>query len=292
MYHMSKKFYAQYKLNSTNIIPNEIMPVRFGRELAYFMSCNAGNEDCLADTFILGERDAKDIQQIPRGLEHPVLCNYFKQKSVLNEWMGVLLRMDRLFQNVDYTLKTNYINALACTNDEGFLYELLESSLKSSYRYTQSDRRNVFYAVLENEKGLEAAIKLLNTHATSNAPVTSYGWSWQRILLNIADTIHTESEQAIFLEFLETFEHDEVTRDLLDRVSAASGNNLEDQKEQHNVKQMELIHGILDSFLEVTTTTAGSTVPSTLPTTTPSSGTSLQLTAILLGLIAVMIIRI
>lgn len=252
------------------------------------MSCNAGNEDCLADTLGLGELDVSGTRQIPRGLEHPVLCNYFKQKTILNEWVSVFDRMDKLQQNVDYTLKTNYINALACTHDESILYEFLELSLQiSRANFTQSDRRNLFYAVLENEKGLEAVIRLLNTHAASNAPTDRYGWSWQRILLNMADSIHTEAKRSVFLEFLDNFEHDEVTRDHLDRARVASNYNLEAQKEAHNVRQVQLITEILDRVFGVTTTTTANPSSTTPSTTTPDSGTSLKFSSILFGLILI-----
>jgi hypothetical protein len=298
---MSKKFYDQYVLSISNTIPPETMPVRYGRELAYFIACNAGNEDCLIDTRILGDLDVKGVRMIPRGLEHPVLCSYFKQRTIESEWREVFFRMNRLIQNVDYTLKTNYINALACTNSDSVLLSYLESSLNNdvTVNYTQSDRRNVFYAVLGNKNGIEAATKMLNNHAATNKPVEAYGWSWQRILLNIADSIHTEAEREVYLQFLNTFEHNDVTRDLLDRVIRESNYNIDAQKEAHNVRQMELIRAILEREFGtiVTTTTTTTTTPGTItttirpPTTTPDSGCSLKLSSILLGLGFILIMK-
>lgn len=235
------------------------MPVRYGRELAYFIACNAGNEDCLADTKVLGKLDATGAKAIPRGLEDPILCNYFKQSSIQVEWMSVWNRMNNLQQNVDYTFKTNLINALACTNNKELLYDHLERSLESAFNYTQSDRRNVFNAVLKNENGLETVLRLLDNHGQSNLPVERFGWSWQRILMNIADAIYTEEEKTKYLEFLNNFAHEDVTTDLLERTRDASTGNLDAQKLPENIRQMQLIWEIIERlFAEPTTTEPGS----------------------------------
>lgn len=258
------------------------MAVRYGRELAYFIACNARNENCLADTRVLGKLDATGVQPIPRGLEDPILCNYFKQESVQAEWLAVLQRMNKLQQNMDYTFKTNLINALACTNNEEYLYELLESSLGSAFNnvnYTQSDRRNVFNAVLKNEKALNAFFRLFDKHAQSNAPVERYGWSWQRILMNIADSIHTEAEKTKYLNFLDNFVHEDVTTDILERVRVASDGNLDAQKLPENIIQVNLVRGILERGFERTTQAPPIS-------TTPDAATSLNVSVFLIALIS------
>jgi ERAP1-like C-terminal domain len=265
---MSKNFYTQYKLPIDNKIPYEKMPVRFGRELAYLIACRAGNIDCLRDANVLGGLDVNDTLPIPRGLEDPVFCNYFKLKSVEYEWNNVFQRMNKLQQNVDYTFKTNLINALACTNNSTFLYNLLESSLDSSpdiVNYTQSDRRNVFNAVLRNAKGIETAIKLIDLHGQSNALGDNFGWSWQRILLNIADVVYTEEEQIIFQTFIERFEHPDVTTNVLERAKTASTANSEAQLYPENVRQMALITDILEKTFGETTPAPTTTGPSITP---------------------------
>lgn len=296
MYHMTKNFYSQYKLENATNIPTEDMPVRYGRELAYFIACNAGNQECLDDTRTLGRLDVNNIKIIPRGLEHPVLCNYFKQSTIENEWMTVYNRMNYLIQNVDYTLKTNYINALGCANNADILYEFLKKSLVTiATNYTQSDRRNVFNAVIASEKGVEAITKMLKDYGSSDAPVKAYGWTWQRILLNVAGSIHTRAEQEIFLEFLENFIHVDVTTDLVERAARESENKLEAQKEAHNVRQIELIQEIIDNFLTESTTPGASPPTTTTKDTTtskePNSARSYGLSAILLGSLMILIMK-
>lgn len=279
---MSKKFYSQYKLQGSTINP-EIMPVRYGRELAYFMTCNAGNEDCLADVKTLAKLDVTGVQRIPRGLEDPVLCNYFKQETIEEEWMEVFDRMNKLQQNADYTLKTNFINALACTNDANILYSFLYSTIDPLYsNYTRDDRRNVFNAVLRNELGVITASNFMEANARYNTPQDFFGWSLQRILTNIGDAVYTAEEREKYVEFLRSFTHDDLTITIRNRVEYDTYDNFRAQDKAENVVQMNHILFILENIFDENITTTPRPTTSTTDSPPPETTTknSAQFTAV------------
>ncbi|KAG5680752.1 hypothetical protein PVAND_010239 [Polypedilum vanderplanki] len=281
---LSEHFYNQYEIVDVNLIDDDAMPIRYARELAINIACRAGNEKCWSDTFNYGTVSTLlGIQKIARGLDYPVLCNYFKQSNDDAALQTVYNEMIKMYQPFEESYKSDLMRALACTKNSDFLYNFLERSLGSqsnNINYTQSERRTIFNAVLGNENGIAAAFKLLENFQNSDI-VDIYGWSWQRVLNNIASSVYTSIEQYLFLEKINTLSHPLITQEHKYAAIRVLDENLNNQRLAKNVKQMDYISMLLEREFGIITTIPPTTTSSTTTSSTTTSSTTTSSTTTL-----------
>lgn len=277
---LSESFYDHYHITFVSQLIEDSMPTRYARELAINIACRAGNEKCWEMARNYGLLDTSEVERIARGLDQPVLCNFFKQSDSESAFKAVYNRMIKMYQPMDESYKSALLNSLACTKDPEFLYEFLVSSLGSAtnnVNLTLSERRSIFNAALRNENGMNAAFRLIESFQSSEI-TSSYGWSWQRVLTNIANSIFSEAEQFMFLEKINALSHPMIVQGDRNAAIQASANNLNDQKLSKNMKQMEKIVMLLEREFDVTTITppltTSSSSSSTVSSTTPLSSSS------------------
>jgi hypothetical protein len=236
---LSEKFYAKYKLPDDYKIPIDSLPERYGRELAINLACNAGNEQCLKDTYALVHVYADHDWPLAKGLE-TIFCHGLRGNGKQVEFVNLWRKMQ---QTSDTTFKGQLISALGCTDNPVALKDYLESSLGSSsnnVNYTQAERRAVFNAVLRSYSSLPVVIEFLETFELDI--IASYGWTLQTILNTVANSIRNTDDQLLFTNYVLSLSHLSATS--LSTVLKTISNNLNQQTAFQNARQMEIIKTI------------------------------------------------
>lgn len=238
---LSEKFYKKNKVPSNNVIPNDDLPDRYGRDYAIYFACNSGNEDCLSDAYTQVHRYADHDYKIPNGLER-IYCSGLRGIKSKDEFINIWTKMSL---TSDASFKSTLINALGCSDDPELLNAFLDTSIGSNgnnVNYTQSQRLAVFNSVLQSDSGLPVIFDFLNRARNE----INYGISFVQLLSNIANSIKTESDQMLFHQFLMS-RTDISSNDFL-TLSRIIVNSLDQQKLQQFTKQMTEINRILDEW--------------------------------------------
>jgi ERAP1-like C-terminal domain len=238
---LSEKYYSKFKLEASGIIPIESLPLRYGRALAIDLACNSGNVHCLEDTLALVKRYVNNGQRIPNGLES-ILCHGMRTSGE-NEFVNLWHEMQ---MTSDTTFKRTLIEALGCNSHEELLFDYLESTLGSgnSVNYTQVERGYVFSAVLRSFNGLRAITQFITKSEASI--ISSYGWTLQTILTNVANSIKSRDDQYFFVQYLGSLDH--VSGDVIKAVLQATARNFTPQDLPQNTRQIEIIQRIVNDW--------------------------------------------
>lgn len=198
MRHLSQRLYANYKLPSTNIIPVEEVYERYGREIATRIACNAGNEDCLADTANVLRGFIESGRSIPKGLESVVLCNSFKT-ATSDEWS---IMLNEMRMTSDTTFRSQILSGLGCSRNSTLLQSYLESTIDSENTYSQAERRNVLSSVLNSNVGLQAVINFIRSFRLDI--LSYYSYTLEQLITVPARTVKTIEQRTAFNSFLQT----------------------------------------------------------------------------------------
>jgi hypothetical protein len=261
--HLSAKFYDAFKVPENYIIPVEDLYERFSRELVFKIACNAGNENCLTDTYIQNHLFADHDRKIPKGMESVIFCSGFRGPAKEGEWVEMWKKMQ---STSDASFKSLALNGLGCTDSKKSQKDYLESTLGSgnSVNYTTAERRAVVSAVLNSYTGLEAVIAFFKEFELDILRSFGYG-SLEAMITVPARTIKTREQQAMFMDYLTTLTH--LESDAFRRVSTIVGGNFLTQQQTNNAYIMESIKKIV-AGINQETTTQGNTPPTPAPTTT------------------------
>ncbi|KAG5669539.1 hypothetical protein PVAND_017426 [Polypedilum vanderplanki] len=268
---LSKKFYQKYQLSSSATIPKEILPDRFGRELAINLACTSGNEQCLTDTAILVHNFAINGQSIPAGLEN-ILCFGLRGSGKSEEFNKIL---EILRVKTDLNVRMKFINALGCTDDSELLMSFLEESIFTGnvdYNYTTAQRRAMFTSSLQSKIALSTIIEFLNENEA--AARAFYSYNLNSIMTFVANSLKTEKEQEEFTNYIETLADLSTTQKR--NLNAIVSENLNKQIAGKVKRFMEIIKEIEleePKEEEETTTTVQLTTTSTPRQTTAQSTT-------------------
>lgn len=241
---LSEKYYKKYKLDSSNTIPVDILPERYGRFYAIQLACESLETECLQDTYNLVHLYALHDQKIPVGLESLILCNGFRGPGKENELVAVWRKMSLAS---DTTLKSTLISGMGCSDNEEFLKDYLESSIgsaSSQVNYTTAQRREVFNSVLRSHSGLPVVITFLKKHEATI--IQYYGWTLYTTLSTVAGTIKNREDQALFSDYLATVSG--LTGDQYRSISQMTYNNLALQTTFLYANQMQMIRAVLDEW--------------------------------------------
>ncbi len=173
---------------------------RYGREIATRIACNAGNEECLADTVRVLRRflQSPDDQQIPKGLESVILCNSFKTAND-DEWTQM---WNILQSTTDTTFRSQIITGLGCSRSPALLKSYLESTVGTEVTYTQAERRTVFSYALNSTVGLPAVINFIRDFTPTI--LSSYSYTLEELVSVPARTVKTRDQQTLYTNFLAT----------------------------------------------------------------------------------------
>jgi ERAP1-like C-terminal domain len=269
MHGLTKKFYENFKTPEGGRIPMEDVYERYGHELALTLACNAGNEQCLAETFSQVHQYVDHDYLLPPGLEVSLLCSGLRGSDKQEEWVGIWTKMA---SNFDATFKARAINALGCSDDPQILKDYLESTLGSgnSVNYTQAERRNVLASVLNSYSGLDAVISFIKEFELDI--MSFYSYSLETLLTVPARTIKSREQEKVYKDFLATLTHLDAA--VLVNVIAVIDANFATQQTTQNAKFLNTIRKILGRPVDDTTTTERITPPTPSTTTTLSPTTS------------------
>ncbi|KAG5680753.1 hypothetical protein PVAND_010240 [Polypedilum vanderplanki] len=267
---LSDKFYAKYKLPANGVIPNDVLPERYGRALAINLACVAGNENCLADTLTLVQRYAQNDQKIPAGLES-ILCHGLRGTGKANIFVDIW-RISQV--TADATWKTTLLNALGCTDDSSLLFDYLESSLGSgtgSVNYTAANRQTVFTSSLQSKVAIPVFIQFMQKNNAS--ALSNYRYTWPQILTTVANSIKTRDDQILFNDYIATVPA--LSGDEYKSISLITANALSQQRLSQYARQIEILSNIfpLDPRLNETTTVASTMTTTSTSTLTTTSST-------------------
>lgn len=282
---LSEQFYETFQIPADGYIPFAELFERFSQELALKLACNAGNEKCLADTFNVNRHFIEDGIAVPKGLEGVILCSGFRGTGKQTQWIQLFNTMQAA--TTDATLRTQILNALGCTDDVDSLKSYLESTVAVGNTYTQTERQNVFSAVLNSRSGLSAVIDFINNFELDILRLLNYA-TLEDVLNVPARTIKTRDQQELFVNFVETLTNLEGTNS--SRITTIINNNFQVQEQPRYANSIEFIGRYLSdqtSTVEITTQTQAPTVPTPVPTqptepttpesTTPSGATTIGL---------------
>lgn len=178
-------------------------------------------------------------QKVPNGLEL-IYCAGFRGVGKEDEFVKVWRKMQ---STTDTTFKNTLINALGCTDNPTSITDYLHSSLGdgNSVSYTQAQRRAVFTSTLQSHTGLPVVLDFINKFSTEMR--SRYAWSMQQILTPVAQTIKTESNQLLFLDFMLGL-GDRLTGDSFRDLSRIVSENMARQKLPQNVAQMNALKAL------------------------------------------------
>jgi ERAP1-like C-terminal domain len=275
---LSAKFYDAFKVPANNVIPVEDVYERYGRELAFKLACDSGNQQCLTDTDIQDSLFAGHGQKIPKGMENVIFCSGLRGTDKKVEWTEMWKKMQI---TSDPTFKSQALSGLGCTDDTELLKDYLESTLGAgnSVNYTQAERRSVVSAVLNSHSGLEVVIEFFKDFDLDILRSFGYG-SLEAMVTVPARTVKTREQQTLFSDFLLTLT--QLDAEAYRRVSTIVGNNFVTQQQPNNAYITEIIGKIVSGQQEDTTTvqsqtttdqrsTATNPTSQPTPTNTPST---------------------
>jgi ERAP1-like C-terminal domain len=256
------------------------MPEKFGRELAYKIACESGNEICLNDTYILAHLYIDHDRKYP-GFEEQILCNGLRGTGKNGEYNELFEKTPKE-KNSD--LKSIFINALGCTDDTVLLEQFLKSSLHDE-NYSTSERRAIFNAAFNSHSGFSVILKFTNEHESEM--IAAYNWNKERILLNIARNVFMVEEFIDFADLINDFDDE-----LSIRIISESLINLNAQSLPKNVEQMQFIKKYLNIDDPDTTTRAiTTTTTNPSPTTTIQSGSIIKISNFILAIAFAFILK-
>jgi len=203
------------------------------------LACNAGNERCLSDTFNVNRRLTEDGYTIPKGLEGVVLCSGFRGTGKTTQWT----ELRRIMQTTtDTAFKSQAINALGCTSDAVLLKDYLESTVVEGNNYTQTERQNIFSAVLNSPSGLPVVIDFITNFEFDI--LSLFGYASLEDVLNVpARLIKTVDERSSFYNFIVTLTQLEASNST--RIVLTVESNFQVQQQVQNVQSMEFIRQYL-----------------------------------------------
>lgn len=230
--------YNKFKLPADNKIQFEDLPERYAREYSINFACNSGNQDCLQDAFTLVFMFANNDQKVPNGLEL-LYCAGFRGNGKQDEFVKVWNKMQN---TADVTFKNTLISALGCTDNPILLTDYLHTSLGSgnSVNYTQAQRRAVYTSTLQSLTGLPTITDFIKNYYRNM--MSSYAWTLQQILTEVAYKIKTREDQTFFIGFLLDFES--LSNDAFRALSLITYDNLAKQDLPQNAAQMRALKGL------------------------------------------------
>jgi len=233
---LSAKFYGKYKLPANQVIPDDIIPERYGRSYAMNLACVAGNEQCLEDTQKLINNYSNFSQPIPKGLES-ILCHGVRGTGKLDSFVA-LWRVSQV--TADTQWKITLLNALGCTDDEVALHDLLESTLGSgsgSVNYTLSTRQAVFTGSLQSTVVVPAFVRFMNKY--SAMAVSYFRQTMTELITRVANTVRTREDQLILIDYMATANG--LSGDDFKTISSIMSNTLTQQQQPQYARQIQLM---------------------------------------------------
>jgi ERAP1-like C-terminal domain len=235
------------------------------------IACNAGNEQCLMDTYVQVHLYADHDRRIPRGLEDVIFCSGLKGQTKQGEWTEMWKKMQN---SSDTEYRMDVIEALGCSDDPIVLKDYLESTLGSgnSVNYRSSERIAVLRSLDKSSIGLQAALNFIRDFESDI--IDFFGFYDLEELLEIpARFVRTREQQVDFINFLTTL--DSLEAESFRRLVTRTTRNLRALDDPTNVHILEVIHKIVVNLpgpVEDTTTVTQTTTTSTsAPTTTLGS---------------------
>lgn len=199
------------------------------------LACNAGNLDCLYDTFILNKMHAEDDHKIPNGLENVIFCSGFRGFSKRFEWVAM---WKKLQLTSDTTRKGQLIAGLGCSDDQELLKDYLESTLGSgnSVNYTGSaERRAVVTAVLNSYSGFQPVINFFRNFQ-AQVQSTTFGYGSLVGMVSVpARAVKTAAERTIFMDYLTSLNLSDQDFALVSNIVQS---NFANQVTSQNIKYM------------------------------------------------------
>lgn len=181
---------------------------------------------------------ANSDQKIPNGLEL-LYCAGFRGDGKQDEFVKVWQKMQN---TADVTFKNTLISALGCTDNPTLITDYLHSSLGSgnSVNYTQAQRRAVFTSTLQSHTGLTTITDFIKLYSSNM--MSSYGWTLQQILTEVANKIKTTEDQSFFIGYLLSF--DNLSDNAFRALSQITYDNLARQETPQHAAQMQALRGL------------------------------------------------
>ncbi|KAL7036535.1 hypothetical protein ACKWTF_008841 [Chironomus riparius] len=268
---LSAKFYGKYKLPANQVIPDDIIPERYGRSYAMNLACVSGNEQCLEDTLRLVNNYANFSQPIPKGLES-ILCHGMRGPNAFETFVA-LWRRSQL--TADASWKTTLLNSLGCTNDETLLFDYLESTLGSgsgNVNYTLSTRQAVFTGSLQSKVIVPVFVKFMTKNSAT--AVSTFRYSLAQMITMVANTVRTRNDQLLLIDYMATANG--LSGDDFKSILFLMTNALTQQQQPQYARQIQLMGVIFpsDPNDEETTISPRITTETEPDTTTTSLTTS------------------
>lgn len=233
---LSAKFYGKYKLPANQVIPDDIIPERYGRSYAMNLACVAGNEQCLEDTLRLVSNYANFSQPIPKGLES-ILCHGMRGPNSFDTFVA-LWRISQL--TADASLKTTLLNSLGCTNHETLLLDYLESALGSgsgNVNYTIANRQSVFAASLQSKVIVPVFVKFMTKNSAS--AVSMFRYTLSELITRVANTVRTRDDQFLLIDYMATANG--LSGDDFKAISLIMSNAISQQQQAQYSRQIQLM---------------------------------------------------
>jgi len=244
MKYLTNNFYAAFKIPESNIIPTESLIDRYGRAIAMRLACNAGNEDCLTDTFNQVRLFANDMGPLTKGLEATLLCSGLRGVGKQDEWVKLWKKMQA---SSDTTFRGQIITGLGCTDDARLLKDYLESLLgqTSEASYTQAERRSVFTGILSSYSGIEALLNVMKDFEALTLSRLGYT-DLQTLVTQLANTIKNTEQQALLLSYLDSYTT--LTDTAKTAIQTVVTNNLATQQNEKYTTIMNSITRLVNNF--------------------------------------------
>lgn len=269
---LSDTFYEHYKVPTDSIIPVEGVYERYSRELALKVACNAGNRQCLDDTYVQVSRLVNLKIPLAPGLENVLFCSGLRGTDIEETWVALFWLMQA---TSDLVFKSRAINALGCTDNQYALLEYLATTLTifGVGNYTQAEKRAVLDAVLTSHYGLQPVLYFMSEFEVTI--IDEMGFADLEAMITIpARTVKNEEQQTMFMNYMMTLDH--LPDISFERVANITFENLDRQQEWPYPEIIEIIQRILGNFVPTTvpptTTTVITTTGIFLPNQCPISG--------------------
>jgi len=281
MRYLTESFYEKFRLPEDDTIPEEGLIERYGRSKAIHLACTANSESCLTDTQTLVHLYASEGKAIPNGLETTILCSGMR-RATETDWTSIFRMLQRSEDSAERSL---FIDSLGCSEDLNLLKTYLDSTLNTNFIYSQTERRDIFDAILASASGLEAILQFLQANELDS--LRRLGYSDAEVLIsNLAQTIKTTTEQSTLIDYMSFF--DSLSDDAIGRIANIVTVNLESQQQDKYASLMNLIlaanSGWDGETTTVETTTIETTQPitetSTAPVTSPEITSTLEVTSV------------
>lgn len=241
--------------------------VRYARQIAINLACEAGLESCLSATAQKLQNIVAGTQSIHPDLQSAIYCNGLRQ----SESATFTFLLQKMFASNDQAERTLIINALGCSSKSDELDAYLALVLQEDDKLRLQEKFRILAAPLNNgELGLQVMISFIKTNYLRIIGISE---SQVKVMLsNIAPRIASTALQTEFNELLNqiaTMEPSGLTSEEVEAYRTTVNNNLIWQE-----KYLDEIHvWLLDDgstttpIEEDTTTTTGEPTESTSTTT-------------------------